>query len=91
LPAGPSPTTSALNSSTTPSTPPTVTRGSLTGAIFHSVHGPVYTSKDYARLCTELGVTQSMGVVGTSADNSLAESFNATLKKEVLQDHSRPQ
>ncbi|MFF1823839.1 IS3 family transposase [Kribbella sp. NPDC058245] len=62
------------------------TRGTLTGAIFHSDHGSVYTSKDYARLCTELGVTQSMGAVGTSADNSLAESFNATLKREILQD-----
>ena len=27
-----------------------------------------------------------MGSVGTSADNSLAESFNATVKREVLQD-----
>jgi len=48
----------------------------------------VYTSKDYARLCADLGVTQSMGAVGTSADNSLAESFNATLKREVLQDNN---
>lgn len=63
-----------------------VTRGSLAGAIFHSDHGSVYTSKDYARLCATLGVTQSMGAVGTSADNALAESFNATLKREVLQD-----
>jgi transposase InsO family protein len=62
------------------------TRGSLAGAIFHSDHGSVYTSKDYARLCGELGVTQSMGAVGSSADNALAESFNATLKREVLQD-----
>ena len=29
-----------------------------------------------------------MGAVGTSADNSLAESFNAALKREVLQDHT---
>jgi transposase InsO family protein len=63
-------------------------RGSLTGAVFHSDHGSVYTSKDYARLCADLGVTQSMGAVGTSADNSLAESFNATLKREVLQDQN---
>jgi len=62
------------------------TRGSLAGAIFHSDHGSVYTSADYARLCGELGVVQSMGAVGTSADNALAESFNATLKREVLQD-----
>jgi len=27
-----------------------------------------------------------MGDVGTSADNALAESFNATFKREVLQD-----
>ena len=62
------------------------TRGSLAGAIFHSDHGSVYTSRDYARLCADLGVTQSMGAVGTSADNALAESFNAALKREVLQD-----
>jgi transposase InsO family protein len=30
-------------------------------------------------------VTQSMGAVGTSADNALAESFNASLKRETLQ------
>ena len=62
------------------------TRGSLAGAVFHSDHGSVYTSKDYAKLCADLGVTQSMGAVGSSADNALAESFNATMKREVLQD-----
>lgn len=61
-------------------------RGSLTGAIFHSDHGSVYTSKVYAQLCAELQVTQSMGAVGSSADNALAESFNATIKRELLQD-----
>jgi transposase InsO family protein len=62
------------------------TRGSLTGAIFHSDHGSVYTSKDYAQLCKDLGVIQSMGAVGSSADNALAEAFNATAKREILQD-----
>ncbi|MGI5130658.1 IS3 family transposase [Pseudonocardia sp. CA-107938] len=62
------------------------TRGSLAGAIFHSDHGSVYTSRAYAQLCDQLGVTQSMGAVGSSADNALAESFNATVKREVLQD-----
>lgn len=62
------------------------TRGSLQGAIFHSDHGSVYYSKAYARLCKDLGVTQSMGAVGSSADNAMAESFNATTKREVLQD-----
>jgi transposase InsO family protein len=61
-------------------------RGNLAGAIFHSDHGSVYTSKDYAALCSRVGVVQSMGSVGSSADNALAESFNAALKREVLQD-----
>ncbi|MTB73061.1 IS3 family transposase [Arsenicicoccus sp. MKL-02] len=62
------------------------TRGTLKGSVFHSDHGSVYCSKDYAKLCRKLGVTQSMGAVGSSADNALAESFNATMKREVLQD-----
>ena len=53
--------------------------------MFHSDHGSVYTSKAYAALCEQLKVTQSMGAVGTSADNSLAESVNATLKRELLE------
>jgi transposase InsO family protein len=60
------------------------TRGSLAGAIFHSDHGAQYTSRAFAEHCRALGVTQSMGSVGTSADNALAESFNATLKRETL-------
>ena len=59
-------------------------RGSLRGAIFHADHGAQYTSKDYAKLCQNLGVTLSLGGVGSSADNALAESFNATLKRETL-------
>ena len=63
-------------------------RGGLIGSIFHSDHGSQYTSTDFAALCTDLSVTQSMGGVGSSADNALAESFNAALKREVLQDDS---
>ncbi|AUM18153.1 IS3 family transposase [Rhodococcus pyridinivorans] len=63
-------------------------RGSLTGSVFHSDHGSVYTSKAYAALCEQLGVTQSMGAIGSSADNALAESFNATLKRELLEGRS---
>jgi transposase InsO family protein len=65
------------------------TRGDLAGAVFHADRGSQYTSKDFATLCTKLGVTQSMGAVGTSADNALAESFNATLKRETLQGAAR--
>jgi transposase InsO family protein len=58
------------------------TRDSLAGAIFHSVQ---YTSKAFAAACTTAGVRQSMSKVGSSADNALAESFNATFKREILQ------
>ena len=56
-------------------------RRSLDDAIFHSDHGSVYTSQAFQDFCQSLGVSQSMGAVGTSADNALAESFNATLKR----------
>lgn len=64
-------------------------RGSLAGAIVHHDHGAQYTSRDYAKLCTDLGVSLSMGAVGSSADNALAESFNATLKRETLHGAAR--
>src|SRR3954452_20315535 len=60
------------------------TRSSLAGAIFHGDHGAQYTSGAYAALCGRLGVTRSMGAVGSNADHALAESFNATLKRETL-------
>lgn len=59
--------------------------GRLDGAIFHSDHGAQYTSADFADTCARLGVVQSMGAIGTSADNALAEAFNASLKRETLQ------
>jgi transposase InsO family protein len=60
------------------------TRGSLDGSVFHSDHGAQYTSKEFADLCAELGVKQSMGAVGTSADNAACESFHSSLKRELL-------
>jgi transposase InsO family protein len=61
------------------------TRGSLDGAIMHTDHGAQYTAKAFAAACAAAGVRQSMSAVGSSADNALAESFNATFKRETLQ------
>jgi transposase InsO family protein len=61
------------------------TRGSLHGPVFHPDHGAQYGSGAYAELCDRLGVTRSMGAVGTSADNAACESFHASLKRETLQ------
>ncbi|WP_329208850.1 IS3 family transposase [Streptomyces sp. NBC_01708] len=61
------------------------TRGSLAGSIMHTDHGAQYTSKIFAEACRSAGVRRSMSAVGSSADNALAESFNATFKRETLQ------
>jgi transposase InsO family protein len=61
------------------------TRGSLDGSIMHTDHGAQYTSKAFAKACKKAGVRQSMSNVGSSADNALAESFNASFKRETLQ------
>jgi transposase InsO family protein len=63
--------------------------GRLDGAVFHSDHGAQYGSADFAAACARLGVIQSMGAVGTSADNAAAEAFNASLKRETLQGRKR--
>jgi transposase InsO family protein len=61
------------------------TRGSLAGAVMHTDHGAQYTSRAFSDACRQAGVRQSMSAIGSSADNALAESFNATFKRETLQ------
>jgi transposase InsO family protein len=52
--------------------------------VFHSDHGSQYTSGDYRTLLTGCGIRQSMGTVGDSYDNAMAESFFASLKRELV-------
>lgn len=61
------------------------TRGSIAGVIMHTDHGAQYTSRAFAEACRSAGVRRSMSAVGSSADNALAESFNASFKRETLQ------
>lgn len=60
--------------------------GQVGGVIFHSDHGAQYGSKAFADVCHRAGIRRSMGAVGTSADNAAAESFFASLKREILPD-----
>ncbi|MFJ1566054.1 transposase, partial [Streptomyces erythrochromogenes] len=53
--------------------------------VIHTDHGAQYTSRMFADACRRAGVRQSMSAIGSSADNALAESFNATFKRETLQ------
>jgi putative transposase len=52
--------------------------------IFHSDRGTQYTSSEFAKVCKDLGVLQSMGRTGICWDNALAESFFASLKNELV-------
>lgn len=53
-------------------------------AVFHSDHGCQYTSAEFQQVCNSMGVVQSMGRVGSCFDNACAESFFASLKKELV-------
>ena len=54
------------------------------GLIFHSDRGSQYASYDYQDLLQEHGIRQSMSAKGDSYDNACAESFFATIKKELI-------
>jgi transposase InsO family protein len=58
--------------------------GDITGVIFHSDRGSQYLSAEYRELCDKLGIRQSAGRVATCFDNSAAESFWSSLKRELV-------
>lgn len=53
-------------------------------AIFHSDRGSQYMSYEYRRKLKKLGLRSSVGRTGVCWDNALAESFNASLKNELV-------
>jgi len=61
--------------------------GDVRGVIFHSDRGSEYTADLFEAACKALGVTQSMGRVGSALDNAAAESFFSTLEFECLSKH----
>ena len=58
--------------------------GDIDGVIFHSDKGGEYVGDLFSQACDSLGVTQSMGRVGSALDNAAAESWNSTLEWELL-------
>ena len=57
------------------------------GVIHHSDQGTQYTSIEFGRRCRQAGIRLSMGSVGDCFDNSMAESFFATLECELIDRH----
>jgi transposase InsO family protein len=47
-----------------------------------------YGASDFARACHAHGIRRSMGHIGSSYDNALAESFFAILKRELPAAHT---
>lgn len=60
------------------------------GVIFHSDRGCQYTSGDYAALARANGVILSVSRKGECWDNAVAESFFATIKRELINDRAWP-
>jgi putative transposase len=59
-------------------------RGPTAGVVAHSDHGSQYTSLVYGAYAKHSGIDLSMGSIGDPWDNAIAESFFASLEKELL-------
>lgn len=57
------------------------------GLIFHSDRGSQYASRPFRRRLWRYRMVQSMSRKGNCWDNAVAESFFATLKKELVRDY----
>ena len=58
------------------------------GLVAHSDRGSQYASEHHRRVLTEQGIVCSMSRRGNCWDNAPAESFFATLKKELVHDEN---
>ena len=55
----------------------------VAGVVFHTDQGSEYTAGSFQRACTRLGITQSMGRVGSALDNAVIESWHSTVEFEL--------
>ena len=60
------------------------------GVIFHTDRGSQYTSRNFADLARANGVQLSVGRTGECWDNAVAESFFATIKRELIETRPWP-
>ena len=60
------------------------------GLIHHSDQGSQFVSLAFGQLARANGINRSMGQVGSAYDNAVAETFFATLKKELISRRSWP-
>ena len=60
------------------------------GFVHHSDQGSQYVSLRFGERCREIGIHRSMGSKGDCFDNAVAETFFATLEKDLLRRQSSP-
>jgi putative transposase len=60
------------------------------GLVHHSDQGSQYVSLGFGQKARDAGIAISMGSKGCAYDNAVAESFFATLKKELVHRRSWP-
>jgi len=60
------------------------------GLIHHSDQGSQFVALGFGQICAKAGIARSMGSRGDCWDNAVAETFFATLKKELVHRRSWP-
>jgi transposase InsO family protein len=60
-------------------------KAALAGVIMHTDQGSEYTAQAFRTACGRMGITQSMGRVGSALDNAVIESWHSTLEFELRQ------
>ncbi|MGX1117246.1 transposase InsO family protein [Streptomyces ambofaciens] len=58
--------------------------GRVDGVVFHTDRGAQYVTRAFVEVCRRHGIRRSMGRLGSSYDNALAESFSQGLKRELF-------
>lgn len=65
-------------------------RPGIGDVVIHSDRGSQYTSRAFRDMALANGIIPSVGHTGICFDNAMAESFNATIKKELIHLHTWP-
>jgi putative transposase len=58
--------------------------GDVYGMVFHHDRGSQYMGREFRDFCERVGIEQSVGRIGSSQNNAVAESLWATLKRELV-------
>jgi len=60
-------------------------KDAIAGVILHTDQGSEHTAKTFQAACGRVGIKQSMGRVGSAADNAVIGSWHSTLEFELRQ------